>query len=337
MGDEIKTLPVGTGPFKAVSYKRDVSLKFEKFNEYWQEGKPYLDGIEYVFIADAVTRLVSFKSGEAHVLLNVEPKDASDLQITGDYIINKTPNAIVGIAGDSAHEDSPFSDIRVRQALAYAIDNAAIAKFMGYGIYEATNQFSANGHYSYNPDVVGYPYDPQKARDLLASAGYPKGFTTTLTCQQTGTTMMSAIQNYLKEVNIDVKIDIADPGRWVQVQTGGWNNGLVQYDVSHSYGLDKGYSIESLMSNRSQFWPSHSLYIPTDYDTKLAQANLELNSEKRAAMLQDLMKIVTDQYCIAIPIYVSFGIAATSSEVKDLDIKTLADHIWHPADAWLSK
>jgi len=73
-GDANKTLPVSTGPFKAVSYQRDVSLKFEKFTDYWQKGKPYLDGIEFNFIADAVTRLVSFKAGEAQFLATLDPK-----------------------------------------------------------------------------------------------------------------------------------------------------------------------------------------------------------------------------------------------------------------------
>jgi peptide/nickel transport system substrate-binding protein len=337
-GDANKTLPVSTGPFKAVSYQRDVSLKFEKFNDYWQKGKPYLDGIEFNFIADAVTRLVSFKAGEAQVLATLDAKDAADLQATGKYVINKTPQNVAGIAGDSAHSGSPTSDIRVRQAIAYAIDNNAIAKYMGYGIYQATNQYSAPGHYSYNTSVVGYPYNPQKAKELLASAGYPQGFSIKFTCQQTAADVTTAEQGYLEAVGIKTTIDIADAGRWAQIESKGWSDSLIPYGISHSYGVDKGYSMEGTMSNRSQFYPSSSIYIPPEYDAKLVAANLEIDQQKRSAMIQDLMKVITDQYCIAAPVYVNFGLAAVKSpEVHNLDMNILAAHIWHPADAWLSK
>jgi ABC-type transport system substrate-binding protein len=333
-----KTRPVSTGPFKAVSYQRDVSLKFEKFDDYWQEGKPYLDGIEINFIADAVTRLVSFKAGDAQVLASLQPKDAADLLATGDYVINKTPQNIAGIAGDSAHSSSPTSDIRVRQAIAHAIDSEAIAKYMGYGIYQATNQFSAPGHFSYNPAVVGYPYDTQKAMDLLAEAGYSEGFSIKFTCRDSAVDVVTAEQGYLEAVGIKTTIDIADAGRWAEIESSGWSDSLIPYGISHSYGLDKGYSMTATMSQHSQFYPSTSIYIPDEYDAKLTEVNQEVDQEKRADMIRDLMKMIVDEYCIAAPVYVNFGLAAVKSpEVQGLDMNILAAHIWHPADAWLSK
>ncbi len=96
--------------------------------------------------------------------------------------------------------------------------------------------------------------------------------------------------------------------------------------------------MQATMSKASQFYPSTSIYIPDDYHTKLLAANSETDQQKRAAMLQELMKMITDQYCIAAPIYVNFGLAAVKSpEVHGLDMNILAAHIWHPADAWLSK
>ena len=336
--DAAKTHPVGTGPFEYESYQRDVSLKFKKFAGYWQPGKPYLDGMEFVFIADAVTRLVSFKAGEAQVLGTVVPKDASELVATGKYGLNKTPSSVMGVAGDSAHTSSPFSDIKVRQAIAYAIDNEAIAKAMGYGIYQATNQFSAPGHYSYNPAVVGYPYNPQKAKDLLAAAGYSKGLTTKLTCQAQNQAIYTAVLGYLKDVGIDTTMDIADSGRWVQIQTGGWNNSLISYDISHSYGLDKGDSLSSRVSSKSTQYPITSFWVPAVFEEKLNAANAERDEKKRATMIQEMMKMITDEYCLAIPIYTGFGMAVYKSpEVHDMDMNVLANHIWHPADAWLSK
>jgi peptide/nickel transport system substrate-binding protein len=272
------------------------------------------------------------------VLASLQPKDAADLLATGQYVLNKTPQNVAGIAGDSAHSGSPTADIRVRQAIAYAIDNNAIAKFMGYGIYQGTNQYSAPGHYSYNPSVAGYPYNVQKAKELLAAAGFPQGFSIKFTCQQSAVDVVTAEQGYLKAVGINTTIDIADAGRWAQIESNGWSDSLIPYGISHSYGVDKGYSMEATMSTRSQFYPSTSIYIPPEYDTKLAAANRETDQQKRAVMLQELMKIITDQYCVAAPVYVNFGLAAVKSpEVHNLDMNILAAHIWHPADAWLGK
>jgi len=77
---------------------------------------------------------------------------------------------------DSNHPDSHFHDIKVRQAIAYAIDNTAIAKALGHGFYEPVNQWFPKKNIAYNPDIVGYPYNPAKAKQLLAEAGYPNGF-----------------------------------------------------------------------------------------------------------------------------------------------------------------
>ena len=81
---------------------------------------------------------------------------------------------------DSANPKSPFADLRVRQAAQYAIDTEAIAKTIFYGEVEPANQWIYKGHWGYNPSVVGYPYNPAKAKQLLAEAGYPNGFKTKL-------------------------------------------------------------------------------------------------------------------------------------------------------------
>ena len=78
-----RTHPVGTGPFKFVSWQKEVRTKYEKFDSYWQKGKPYLDGIEFVTITDPVTRAAAFKRGEVDDLINVVPKDAKELTASG--------------------------------------------------------------------------------------------------------------------------------------------------------------------------------------------------------------------------------------------------------------
>lgn len=340
LGDECLTHPVGTGPFKFVSYQRDASLKFQKFDGYWQKGKPYLDGIEWIIIADPVTALASLKAGEAQVSTVVSPKDASDLQKTGKYSVAGTPVAVFGVIGDSAHADSPFANIKVRQAIAYAINNEAIAKNLGFGLYKPANQFAAPGGYGYNPAVTGYPYNPQKAKELLTSAGYPTGFKTTIT-YRSGTTnedLFTAVQGYLSAFGIEVKLDPADQARYLKVQTGGWSNQLVAADIPGSVGMDPGQGLGDNFSSKATRIDVKSFYIPPAYDEKLSAAKVEFDGKKRVAMFQEIQKMMIDEFCMAIPIYVGYSSSVIdSSTVQDLDLYQYSQPQWCPEKAWLKK
>ena len=105
---------------------------------------------------------------------------AKDLMAKGEYKITVADAYLSGFVVDSKNPDSPFADVRVRQALEYAIDKQAICDTIGFGFWTPAYQAAAQGSWAYNPDVVGYPYNPTKAKQLLAEAGYPNGFKTTL-------------------------------------------------------------------------------------------------------------------------------------------------------------
>ena len=107
-------------------------LKYEKYDGYWQEDLPYLDGVEFVLVADATTALMAFKAGEAEMITRLSPANAEDL-ISSGYDVIETPGWSQSLAFSSANEDSYFSDIRVRQAAIHAVDNAAVAQGVGRG------------------------------------------------------------------------------------------------------------------------------------------------------------------------------------------------------------
>jgi len=337
--EEAMTHPVGTGPFKFVSYQRDVFLKFEKFTSYWQKGKPYLDGVEFHFIADPVTSLISFKTGEAQAINRLGPKDVSDLKAMGKYNIATGWSAAFGLVGDSAHTNSPFANIKVRQAIAYAIDNEAIANAIGYGLLPSASQFAPPGGYAFNPAVVGYPYNPQKAKQLLAEAGYPNGFQTklTFTASATNRDLFTAVQGYLVAVGINAQLDAADRGRFAQMITGGWSNQLVRFDIPCSKGMDPATALMTRLSSKASTFDTKSLYISPDYDAKLFLAATELDPQKRQSQFQELSKMIIDQYCMAIPLYIGASLMVKSPTLHNLDIYQYSLQEYHPENAWLSK
>ena len=219
--DWITTHPVGTGAFTVASFVPDTSMKLVKNPNYWgtdaQGNKlPYLDGLDYTFTADPTTTLMMAKAGELDMVYSISPgKQMADYKDLG-WRINPTYDANEVWVPDSAHEDSPWSKLEVREAAEYAVDRATIAEKFGYGYLEAPNQIPPRDTTAYDANyALGRNYDPAKAKELLAQAGYPDGFKTTLIVWPAGNRDIAlAEQQYLAAVGIQAEVQFADAGKW---------------------------------------------------------------------------------------------------------------------------
>jgi peptide/nickel transport system substrate-binding protein len=209
--DWMRDNPVGTGPFKFVSFQRDVSYQVTRNPDYWTKGEPYLDGVEVLYVADPLTQKAAMQAGEADMLQMEPGKAAADMEALGldfKYSIITIPCFLP----DSAHADSPYKDQKVREAVEYAIDREAIAKAFGYGFWQAPYQIPPPSNPAYNPNFAyARKYDPDKAKQLLNDAGYPNGFDTTILVNPAIVTrdIVVALQNNLAAVGI--KADLSYP------------------------------------------------------------------------------------------------------------------------------
>lgn len=164
--------PVGTGPFKFESWDAAGTITLVRNEDYWREGLPYLDGITYHRIPDGPVRILNVRSGDVDVAFQ-PPLDQLD-EVTagaGDLEAVCAPgNPLVVIHFNTRTE--PFSDVRVRQAVAYGLDRQALVDAV-YGEYAdvAVDMFPA-WHWHHDPDYEGFSYDPERAKSLLAEAGY---------------------------------------------------------------------------------------------------------------------------------------------------------------------
>ena len=113
-----------------------LARSIKNSNDYWQKGKPYLDGVEFLYIKDPLTQSAAMQAGEAEIQSVVLGKVTADMKALGFEIISR-PTAALLLIPDSANPDSPLADKRVRQAVAYALDREAIAKALGYGFLGA--------------------------------------------------------------------------------------------------------------------------------------------------------------------------------------------------------
>jgi len=327
--------PVGTGPFKFVRWEKDVSVKYEKFDQYWEKGKPYLAGLEMVFFADDTTAMMSFKNGEIDIFY-ASGQNAKDLAAEGKYQFSFLPfGQQPFLAGDSLHPDSPFANIKVRQAMSFAIDNAAISKALGYGYWVPLNQWASPKTPAYNPHVVGYPYNPEKAKKLLAEAGYPNGFDTKIyyLVSDASTPQMTAVQGFLTAVGIRAQLEPLQRAKYDVVATeGGWKNGIC--GVLTFARPDILVSMKPIVTRGSVKFPS--MYRPPEYEELFVQALKATDVKTKKARTQELMKMGTDQYCMAHWLWVQTDIMVKQPRVHN-DLFGEVPGWYISPDAWLSK
>lgn len=332
------THPVGTGPFQLVSWQKDVKTTYKKFEAYWQPGRPYLDGIEWTPITDPVTRELTLRKGDVDLVLSLDPKAMSALQKDG-FIVggHRVGSGARSLVPDSANSKSPFADIRVRQAAQYAIDNQAIVDTILAGGGEGVNQYGYKGHWGYNDSVVGYPYNPTKAKQLLVEAGYANGFKTKLAYSNATQPLelWPAVQAYLKAVGIDADLDSAPATRWQQMalQAGGWE-GLILAGAQTTPDLAAALSLR--FTGGGQFYTQ--MILPDDYLKAVRDAIAAPTFEAKQKSTQDAIKLMVDKYAMLITLYSQTEPVVSARYVKNHGFMETPDTtMYSPSEAWLDK
>ncbi|RAH99250.1 ABC transporter substrate-binding protein [Acuticoccus sediminis] len=179
IGNPANTKPIGTGPFKFSKWEKGQYLLLDKNEDYWQEGRPLLDRLFYRFIPDAGTRAAAFETGEID-LGGTDPVSLSDIarvEELPDLAVTTEGYALCGAMYyfEFNMRDPQFQDVRVRQAVAHAIDKDFVAQNIWFGFASpATGPISQKLSRWYNPDVPSYPFDTAKAEALLDEAGFPR-------------------------------------------------------------------------------------------------------------------------------------------------------------------
>src|SRR3954466_7636260 len=175
--EEFGKTPVGTGPWKFVSRTIKEDLKLEAFDDYWNPTqRPTVKNLTVKIIPEDLTRVAAFKTGAVDWIDSVPPSMVEEFKkmpgvTTASFVI---PNNMY-IAMDAIDDNVPMHDVRVRQAAAYAVDVDAIIKSVLFGQGGRYVEVGP-GEAGFDPDLKPYPFDPKKARALLAEAGYPRGF-----------------------------------------------------------------------------------------------------------------------------------------------------------------
>ncbi|MCX8117612.1 MAG: glutathione ABC transporter substrate-binding protein [Desulfobacterota bacterium] len=175
--DKPITKPVGTGPFMFKEWIPGSKLVMVRNENYWGK-KPHLEEVVFQVIPDDAARVVALETGEVHVAVRIPPFDIPRLRANPKLTVVSAPSVRTIYLGFN-HLKEPFHDKRVRQALNYAVNKEAIVKHVLGGVGRVSDAPLSPGIFGYTP-IKTYEYNVEKAKALLAEAGYPKGFETTL-------------------------------------------------------------------------------------------------------------------------------------------------------------
>jgi peptide/nickel transport system substrate-binding protein len=324
--------PIGTGPFKFLSFEKDVSLKFVKNPDYWDPGKPYLDEIDFITVKETMTQQASMQSGAGDILALQEGKVLFDLKKQGFSVISAF-GGTGALLFDSANASSKFADKRVRQAVEYAIDKKALVTALGYGYQVEASQMPPPNNPAYNKNIVGRNIDTTKAKQLLAEAGYPTGFKTTLFTGTVNQARALAEQEYLKAVGINVTIEALDNAKMWEMSFSGFKEGIGDTDLS------TGINFPSFL--RNNFPPTSPMHVsvkfPDEIVAKIDPALAEADPVKAKQLSDELIQMVWEDASI-VPLYSNAMGYVLTPQVHDTGIFEGPDFMfWRPADTWISK
>jgi len=167
--EQFDQFPVGTGPFQFVSYQKDAVIRFKRNPDYWGE-KAKVDSLVYAITPDATARYAKLKAGECHLMIAPRPSDLPEMQKDPSLKVISAPGLNVAIWAFNTQKP-PFDKKEVRQAFAMAIDKAAILRDVYQGTGTPAKNMIPPTMWSYNDKVQDWPYDPAKAKTMLAAAG----------------------------------------------------------------------------------------------------------------------------------------------------------------------
>lgn len=323
-GKDLTKHPIGTGPYKFESWTPGQEVVLVKNDNYWGD-KPKLDKVVFKTVPEDTTRLAMVETGEAQV--------AEQLPVTEVDRVKNSANMTLGRYASFSSEHiginnkkKPFDDVRVRQAIALAIDKPTIIQ----GVY---NDVGTVAHSSISPTMVGYSanvkdlgYDIEKAKKLLADAGYANGFKATvyLNDNKARVNVAEVLQQQLKQINVDLEVKVLEFGAYIDAASKGETDLFIS-GWGNATG-DADYNQYNLFHTKSHGAPgNHSFYSNPEVDKLIEEGRKEKDEEKRKQIYEKAQQLEMDEVAV-VPYRFAENLAAIEKGVEGVWISP-AGHI----------
>jgi len=324
---------VGTGPFVMKSYVVDEKIVWEKNENYWQEGLPYLDGMELVWIYDTTASASAFMNKEID---NFDTSDPASIGMMLDAGFQSsapklTANCTFGFAlPGSANPDSPLSDLNVRKAILYGVDWNGIAGAAtgGYGLW--TNQLGFEDAYNYDPNIEQVQYDLEKGKSYLADSPYANGFKTkiwTITNNTINLATATALQSELLKLGIEAEMQVVDTNVITPMRVNECPDGFIV--LGHALSKDMTATLTDLYSPYG-VTQTHMIQFTDAYVAAIDAAVKAETMEDRIVALKDACRILTSEEVLVYPAFYLPKYQFTQEYVHDNGANAVSAFQWTP-------
>jgi peptide/nickel transport system substrate-binding protein len=298
-GDEMTRHPIGSGPFRFVSSETDKEVIIERNDEYWGE-KVKLARVRFAVVPEATTQALELRKGSGDIAINsLTPDTVLTLAREPNLVVEQAPGTEVQYMGFNLR-DPILKDVRVRQAVAYALDRRPMIDYLWRGQAEAARNILPPQSWAYNRDVATYDYDPARARQLLDAAGYPSvngvRFHITMKTSTTESTRLIAavMQQQLREVGIALDIRSFEPATFFADVT----HGAFQLYSLRWIGGNEDPDIFEYVFHSAKFPPNganRGYYSNPKVDALIDRARREVDPSLRKPLYAEVQRILAEE------------------------------------------
>jgi peptide/nickel transport system substrate-binding protein len=323
--DGFKKAPIGAGPYKFVSFTPGVELVLEAFDQYWRKA-PSVKRLVFRAVPDDTTRLAALKRGEVDIAYAIWGALAEEVRRTPGLTLKATlvPTTFWVYFADQWDPKTPWHDRRVRLAANHAIDRQAINEAENLGFAKITSSLIPNSFDFYWPPP-GYAYDPRRARQLLAEAGYPNGFDAgEFFCDAAFTNVAEATANYLQAAGIRVKLRPIERAAFFKGYSEKKYRNLVQA-ASGAFG-NAATRIEAFVASGGAY--VYGSY--PDIDGLFREQAAEVDRKRREATLHRIQQLIHEKAMVA-PIWQLAAMTGIGPRVEESGIGLLAGYAFFSA------
>ncbi|HLO11790.1 MAG TPA: ABC transporter substrate-binding protein [Pseudoneobacillus sp.] len=317
-GDDYRSHPVGTGPFKFVEWKANDTITIEKNPDYWQQGLPKLNKVIFRVIPENTARLNALASGEIDVMDGLNNSDEATVLANENLQVIERPSMNVGYIG-LTNTHKPFDNKLVRQAINYAIDKQSIIDAFYGGKAQAAVNPMPPAIPGYNDAIEAYPFDLEKAKSLLAEAGYADGFKMDLWAMPVARPYMpeamkvaEVIQASLAKIGVTVNIQSVDWATYLEkAKNGEFDSFMLGWTGDNGDADNFLYTLldkDSIGSNNSAMYNSEELH------KILIQAQTEVDEDARNELYKKAQEIIHED-APWVPLVHSIPLLAASKDV----------------------
>lgn len=336
-GEDFGRNPVGTGPFTFVEWVGAERLVLKKNPDYWQKDDagrplPYLDNVTIRSITNYATSILELESGGVQLLNSVNPQDFARIKDHPDLELFEGPQ-VMSQHAVLAVDKPPFDDKRLRQAIAYGVDNKTLAQAIAgeYGLVYPTYMPPAD--WAFDGSLQGYRYQPDKARELLKEAGYDDGlsFEMLVIQREPDVTAAQIMQQMLKTVDVNMTVTVLERQAFIGrvITEGSYQAGMLagQYprlDPHDTFG-------RSFSADDGGNWSRHK---NEDFVQLLLKARDTVNREERFKLYQEIARIALDESYMLF-FYSRPAFQAVNRSVHDVEVDN--GGAWVLTRTWVDK